>query len=63
MFQKDLTATSEKKVTSTHPPLKEILLKVQNFEVVASPFQKINSKEDENINANLKDIKSLQKTK
>ena len=61
MFQNDWTSTSEKKVVLTHPPLEEILIKVQNSEVVVSPFKKINPKEDENIYANLRDIKSLQK--
>ena len=61
MFHKDLATTSEKKIASTHPPLEEILIKVQNSDVVASPFKKINPKEDENRNANLKDIKSLKK--
>ena len=60
MFQKDWSTTSEKKVVSTHPPLEEITNKIQNSEIIASPFKKINPKEDENINANLKDVKSLQ---
>ena len=56
MFQKDWTTTSEKKVVSTHPLL--VIIKVQNL--IASPFKKINAKDDENRNANLKDIKGLQ---
>ena len=63
MFHKDLTTTSEKKVVSMHTPLEEIQIKVQNSEGVASPFKKINPKEEENINASLKDIKSLKKKK
>ena len=63
MFQKDCNTTSEKKVVSTHPPLEEVIIKVQNYEVIVSPFKKINPKEDENRNANLKDIKSLQQQK
>ena len=60
MFQKDWSTTSEKKVVSKHPPLEEITNKIQNSEIITSPFKKINPKEDENINANLKDVKSLQ---
>ena len=60
MFQKDWTTTSEKKVVSTHPLLEEVIIKVQNSEIIASPFKKINAKDDENRNANLKDIKGLQ---
>ena len=60
MFQKDWSTTSEKKVVSTHPPLEEITIKIQNLEIIAFPFKKINPKEDENRNANLKDVKSLQ---
>ena len=60
MFQKDWNTTSEKKVISTHPPLKEAIIKVQNSKVITSPFKKINFKENESRNANLKDIKSLQ---
>ena len=38
MFQKDWNTTSEKKVVSTHPPLEEVIIKVQNAEVIVSPF-------------------------
>ena len=54
MFQKDWNTTSEKKVVATHPPLEEVIIKVQNSEVIASPFKNINFKEDESRNANLK---------
>ena len=60
VFQNDWNTTSEKKIISTHPPLEEVIIKVQNFKVIASPFKKINFKENENRNSNLKDIKSLQ---
>ena len=60
VFQNDWNTTSEKKIISTHPPLEEVIIKVQNSKVTASPFKKINFKENENRNANLKDIKSLQ---
>ena len=60
MLQKDWSTISEKKVISTHHPLEEITIKVQNSEIIVSPFKKINPKEYENINANLKDVKSLQ---
>ena len=40
--------------------MEEVTIKVQNSEIIASPFKKINPKEDENINVNLKDIKILQ---
>ena len=59
MFNKDLNTTTEKQVVSTHPPLEEIKITVQGTEVIASPLKKINSKEDENRNANLKDIKGV----
>ena len=60
MFQKDWTTTFEKKVVSIHHPLEEVIIKVQNSEVIASPSIKIKPKENENRNANLKDIKGLQ---
>ena len=60
LFQNDWNTTSEKKVVSTHPPLEEVIIKVQNSKVIASLFKKINFKEDESRNANLKDIKSFQ---
>ena len=47
MFQKDWTTTSEKKVVSTHPHLEEVIIKVQNTEIIASPFKKINVKKGE----------------
>ena len=50
MFQKDWTTSSKKKVVSTHPPLEEVIIKVQNSEVITSPIKKINPKEDENRN-------------
>ena len=61
MFQKDRNTTTEKKIVSTHhPPIKEIKIEVQGSEVIASPFKKLNPKEDENRHSNLKDIKGLQ---
>ena len=60
MFQKDWNTTIEKQVVSIHPHLEEIKIIVQGTEVIASPFKKINSKEDENRNSNLKDIKGIQ---
>ena len=60
MFQKDWNTTTEKQIVSTHPHLEEIKIIVQGTEVIASPFKKINPKEDENINSNLKDIKGIQ---
>ena len=60
MFQKDWNTTNEKKVVSTHPPLEEIKIGVQGSEVIASPFKKLNPKEDENRHSTLKDIKGLQ---
>ena len=60
MFQKDWNTTFKKKNVSIHPPLKEVIIKVQNSEVIASPFKKMNFKEYESRNANLKYIKSLQ---
>ena len=60
MFQKDWNTTTEKKVVSTHPPLEEITIIVQGTGVIASPFKKINPKEDENRSSNLKDIKGIQ---
>ena len=60
MFQKDWNTTNEKQAVSTHPPLEEIKIVVQGTEVIASPFKKINPKEDENRNSNLKDIKGIQ---
>ena len=59
MFQKDWNTTNEKKVVSTHPPLEEIKIRVQGSEVIASPFKKLNPKEDENRHSTLKDIKGL----
>ena len=59
-FQNDWNTTYEKRVVSTHPPLEEVTIKVQNSEIIVSLFKKINPKEYENRNANLKDIKSLQ---
>ena len=61
MFQKDWNTTTKKKVVSTHPSSEEITIIVQGTEVIASPFKKINPKEDENRNSNLKDIKGIQK--
>ena len=46
MFQKDWSTTSEKKVISKHPHLEEISIKVQNSEIIVSPFKTINPKED-----------------
>ena len=60
MFQNDWNTISEKKVVSTYPLLEEVIIKVQNSEVIDSPFKKINFKEDESRNTNLKDIKSFQ---
>ena len=60
MFQKDWNTTTKKQVISTHPPLEEMKLTIQGTEVIASPFKKINPKEDENRNSNLKDIKGIQ---
>ena len=60
MFQKDWNTTTEKKVVSTHSPLKKIIIISQGYEIIASPFKKINPGEDENINSNLKDIKGFQ---
>ena len=60
MFQKDWNTTTEKQVVSIHPHLEEIKIIVQGSEVIASPIKKINSKEDENKNSNLKDIKGIQ---
>ena len=60
MFQKDWNTTTERKVVSTHTHLEEITIIVQGTEVIASPFKKINPKEDENRNSNLKDIKRIQ---
>ena len=57
MFQKDWNTISGKKLVSTHPPLEEVIIKVKNFEVIASPFKKINFKEDESRSANLKDLR------
>ena len=48
MFQKDWDTTTLKKVVSTHPHLEEITIIVQGTEVIASPFKKINPKEDKN---------------
>ena len=59
MFQKDWNTTIEKKVVSTHPLLEEITIIAQGFEIIASPFKKMNPKEDENRNSNLKDIKDF----
>ena len=60
MFQKDWNTITEKKVVYTHPPLEEITIIAQGSEIIASPFKKINPKEDENRNSNLKDVKGLQ---
>ena len=60
MFQKDWNTTTEKKVVSTHPPLEEIKILAQGTEIIASPFKRINPKEDENRYSNLKDIKGLE---
>ena len=51
---------TEKKVVSTHPPLEEITIIAQGSKIIVSPFKKINPKEDENRNSNLKDIKGPQ---
>ena len=40
--------------------MEEIKIIVQRIEVIASPFKKINPKEDENRNSNLKHIKGIQ---
>ena len=61
MFQKDWNTTTEKKVVSTHSPLEEITIIVQGTGVIASPFKKINPKEDEKRNSNLKYIKGTSK--
>ena len=55
MFQKDWNTTTEKKVVSTHPPLEEIKISIQETEIITSPFKRINPKEDENRYSNLKD--------
>ena len=61
MFQKDWNTITNKQIASTHPHLEEIkIIMVQGTEVIASPFKKINPKEDENRNSNLKDIKGIQ---
>ena len=60
MFQRDLNTPTEKKVVSTHPPLEELKITVQETEVIASPFKKTNPKEDENRYSTLKDIKGIQ---
>ena len=60
MFQKELDTISKTKIVSTHPPLEEILIKAKNTEIIASPYKRTNPIDDESINANLKDIKSLQ---
>ena len=57
MFQKDWNTTIEKKVVYTHPPLEEITIIAQGSKIIALPFKKINPKEDENRNSNLKDVK------
>ena len=63
MFQNDWNTITEKKAVSTHPPLEEIIIIAQGFEIIASPFKKINLKKDENRNSNFKDIKGLQQQK
>ena len=48
MFQKDWNTTTKKKEVFTHHPLVEITIIAQGSEIIASPFRKINPKEDEN---------------
>ena len=62
MFQKEWKSntTSEKKLVSTHPPLKEIKIKAQGVKIIASPFKHISSNEDDNRVTKLKDIKEIQ---
>lgn len=52
--------TTKKIVSSNHPPLKEISIKIQNTEIIASPFKTVSSKEVETRTTHLKDCKSLQ---
>lgn len=47
-------------VSSNHPPLKEIFIKIQNTEVITSPFKTVCSKDVETRTIQLKDRKSLQ---
>ena len=62
MFQKEWipNTTSEKKIVSTHPPLKEIRIMAQGVEIIASPFKTIHTKEDETRSIRLRDIKGIQ---
>ena len=62
MFQKEWipNTTSEKKISSTHPPFEEIKIKAQGVEIIVSPFKTINEKEDETRNIKLRDIKRIQ---
>ena len=60
MLQNDWNTTIETKVVSTHPHLEEITIIAKGSEIIVSPFKKINPKEDESRNSNLKDIKGLQ---
>ena len=41
MFQKDWNTTIEKQIVSTHPPLEEIKIIVQETKVIASPFKRL----------------------
>lgn len=52
--------TSNRIVSSYHSPLAEIFIKIQNTEIIASPFKTIGSKDVETRTTQLKDFKSLQ---